>query len=163
MNTFLKSTNDTLKLGNIDFGLGNKRKLKENEKRSSGKPFSNYDIISNTLIYKIVNRRTFKTKNGVDIYVTSDPDFNANSRIMQGFAKYEVSFNQDVTLMEDTEYYDEKAIVKSFDFKKGVIYQANVNAPTDFPMGLIISIGENKTFNISYKKGGILDSYSMLI
>lgn len=139
-----------------------KYKLKANEVRSSGKPYSNFDLIANTAIHKAINRVIISVEN-VNTYITRDPDFNADGKIMMGFASVEISFSDDITLTEDKLYEDSKAILNTYSFKKGVIYKANVSAPTDAPIGYEIEIDGIDNFFLSSQDGGKLSQKNMLI
>lgn len=139
-----------------------KYKLKANEVRSSGKPYSNFDLIANTAIYKAVNRMIISVEN-VNAYITIDPDFNADGKIMMGFASVEISFSDDITLTEDLMYEGSKAILNTYSFKKGIIYKANVSAPADAPLGYELEIDGMDNFFLSSKDGGKLSQENMLI
>jgi hypothetical protein len=140
-----------------------KYKLKANEVRSSGKPESNFDLIANTAISKTKNRRIIKVLDKVNAYITSDPDFNADGKIMMGFASAEISFSDNITLTEDLMYEDSKAILNTYNFKKGTIYKANISAPADAPIGYELEIDGMDNFFLSTQKGGKLSQENMLI
>lgn len=146
-------------------GISNKKRvLKENETRSSGLPFSNYDLIVNTVMSKPVNR-TLRKVNNVTIYETSDPDHAADGKPTMSIAGKEIAFSDDIELTSDNPDFGNivpKPLL--YTFKKGVVYKTNVVAPTDVPLGLSIKLSDldNVYFYMSYSDGGLLDYKKIL-
>lgn len=136
-------------------GVQKKRILKIGETRESGLPKSNYDVIMSN--GKAVNRSEYKIR-GVKAILTktADPDFNADGKIKMGFADWEFSFSEDVTLKEDVSGFG--MTLKEVTFNKGVIYSAEVSAPADATLGYFVKYGDGKSesFYFSIDDDGLI-------